>query len=73
MHLTTIKKTHEKATQAVLRLVGPVSKTNRNIAADIWFSSLEVVNKLTEKGLTFVGAIKKIQKGNCSRFLPHRK
>jgi hypothetical protein len=49
----------EKPTKAVLRLVGHISKTNMNIKADILIYSLEVFNKLTEKGLIFVGTLKK--------------
>jgi hypothetical protein len=36
--------------QAVLRLVGHIAKTNRNITTDILFSCLEVFDKLTERG-----------------------
>jgi len=45
--------------------VGQISKTSRNIKADILFYSLEVFDKLTEKGLIFVGTLKK-QKGISS-------
>jgi len=56
-------------TQDVLRLVGHIAKTNRNIKTDNLFSCLEVFQKLTEKGLTFVETIK----GNKrAEFLPHR-
>jgi hypothetical protein len=56
-------------TQAVLRLVGHIAKTNRNITTDILFSCLKLFDKITEKGLTFVRTIK----GNKrAEFLPHR-
>jgi len=52
-----------------LRLVGHIAKTNRNTTTNILFSCLEVFDKLTEKGLTFVGTIKENKR---SEFLPHR-
>jgi hypothetical protein len=67
-----IEKNWGKKTQAVLRLVGTISETNRNVKADIWFSSLEVVYKLGEKGLIFVGPIKKYKRVIPTEFLPHR-
>ncbi|CAH2000050.1 unnamed protein product [Acanthoscelides obtectus] len=48
-------------TQSVIRLVGPIKKTNRNVAADNWFSSVELVQHLQNRGLTYVGALKKNQ------------
>jgi hypothetical protein len=62
----------EKPTKAVLRLVGQISKTNRNIKADILFFFVEVFGKLTEKGLIFVGTLKK-QKGSSSRIFAAQK
>jgi len=56
----------EKPTKAVLRLVGQISKTEMNVKVDILFYSLEVFDKLTEKGLIFVGTLKK-EKGSSSR------
>jgi hypothetical protein len=68
MERTAMKK-FGTPTRAVLRLVGHITKTNRNITKYILFSCLEVFDKLTEQGLTFVGAIK----GNKrAEFLPHR-
>jgi hypothetical protein len=48
----TTMKTFGTPAQDVLRLVGHISKTNRNIMTDFLFSCLEVFDMLTEKGLT---------------------
>jgi hypothetical protein len=48
MDRTTMKK-FGTPTQAVLRPVGHIAKTKRNITTDILFSCLEVFDKLTEK------------------------
>jgi len=60
------EKNLEKPTKAVLRLAGQISKASRIMKANILFYSLEVFDKLTEKGLVFVGTLKK-QKGSSSR------
>lgn len=60
-------------TQSVLRLCQPVYNTNRNITADNWFSSIELVHKLKEKGLTYVGTLKKNKKEVPGSFLPNKK
>jgi hypothetical protein len=66
------EKKLRKSTQAVLRLVGSISKTNRNITAKIWFSSLKVVYKLREMGLNFVGPIKTYKRAIAARLLWHK-
>jgi len=48
-----------KPTQSVIRLVKPIVNTNRNVTADNWFTSIELVNQLRNKGLTYLGTIKK--------------
>lgn len=45
--------------QAVLRLTKSIVKTNRNVTADNWFSSIEIVSELKKRGLTYVGTLKK--------------
>jgi len=45
--------------QTVLRMVNPFTNTNRNVTADNWYTSIEVVDKLKKIGLTYVGTIKK--------------
>lgn len=42
----------------MLRLVEPIVGSNRNVTADNWFSSLELVKELKKKQLTFVGTLK---------------
>ncbi|XP_045456529.1 piggyBac transposable element-derived protein 4-like [Melitaea cinxia] len=46
-------------TQSVLRLCKDFEKTNRNITADNWFSSIELMEQLKDRGLTYVGTLKK--------------
>lgn len=48
-----------KPTQSVLRLSKPIQGSNRNITADNWFSSIELVELLKKKKLTYVGTNKK--------------
>lgn len=62
-----------KPTQAVLRLTQPISNTNRNVTADNWFSSIELVNVLKNKKLTYVGTLKKNKTEIPTEFLPNRK
>jgi hypothetical protein len=38
-----------KPTQSVLRLTKPINKTNRNITADNWFTSIELIEELKKK------------------------
>lgn len=61
-----------KPTQSVIRLVKPIEGTNRNITADNWFSSLELVEQLKNRGLTYVGTLKKNKKEVPAEFLPKR-
>lgn len=46
-------------TQSVLRLCKDFEKTNRNITADNWFSSIELMEQLKDRGLTYLGTLKK--------------
>lgn len=57
--LSAEDKKYNKPTQAVLRLSEPLYNSNRNITADNWFSSVELVNALKSKKLTYVGTLKK--------------
>lgn len=47
-----------KPTQSVVRLSKPISKSNRNITADNWFTSLEATDELERMGLTYVGTMR---------------
>lgn len=71
--LSEIEKKFAKPTQAVLNLVKPLEGTNRNITADNWFTSVELLSELKKRGLTYVGTIKKNKKEIPSSFLPAKK
>uniref|UniRef100_A0A1B6MC64 PiggyBac transposable element-derived protein domain-containing protein n=1 Tax=Graphocephala atropunctata TaxID=36148 RepID=A0A1B6MC64_9HEMI len=53
------EKKLSKPTQSVLRLVKPVEGSNRNVTGDNWFSSIQLVQQLKERGLTYVGTVRK--------------
>lgn len=46
-------------TQAVIKLVAPIENTRKNVTADNWYSSIQLVQELDKKGLTYVGTLKK--------------
>jgi hypothetical protein len=48
------KTTLSHPTQVVLRMVKPVENTNRNITGNNWYTSMELVDQLKKKGLTYV-------------------
>ncbi|GBP02352.1 PiggyBac transposable element-derived protein 4 [Eumeta japonica] len=56
-----------KSTQAVLRLITPIENSNRNVTADNWFSSIELVNFSKQRRISFVGTLKKKQARNTAR------
>lgn len=60
--LTQNEKKLSIPTQSVIRLTKPIEKTNRNITADNWFSSIELVMELKKRGLTYVGTVRKVKK-----------
>ncbi|CAH2092513.1 unnamed protein product [Euphydryas editha] len=60
-------------TQSVLKLAEPIFQTNRNITADNWFSSVELVHQLKAKGLTYVGTMRKNKRELPKEFLPNKK
>ncbi|CAI6375449.1 unnamed protein product [Macrosiphum euphorbiae] len=62
-----------KPTQSVLRLSKPIQGTNRNVTADNWFSSIELVELLKKKKLTYVGTLKKNKREIPQAFLPKKK
>lgn len=59
-------------TQSVLRLCKPIENTNRNITADNWFTSIELVQELRKRGLTYVGTIRKNKREIPPSFLPNK-
>lgn len=64
--LTKEKQKLLKPTQAVIQVAQPIINTNRNITADNWFSSIELVQELEKRKLTYVGTLKKKQERNTS-------
>lgn len=62
-----------KPTQAVIRVTKPIINTNRNVTGDNWFSSIELVEELQKRKLTYVGTLKKNKKEIPPEFLPNRK
>lgn len=70
--LSAEQKKLKVPTQAVVRLVKPIEKSNRNVTADNWFSSMEVVTELRKKGLTYLGTLKKNKPMIPACFLPNK-
>lgn len=64
--LTETEKTLSIPTQSVIRLCKPIERINRNVTADNWFSSLEVVDELCKRKLTYLGTLKKDKKMHTS-------
>lgn len=60
--LTEAEKKLSIPTQSVIRLCKPIISTNRNVTADNWFSSVEFVDELLQRKLTYVGILKKDKK-----------
>lgn len=60
-------------TQSVIRLVRGIEGSSRNITADNWFASIELMKQLWQRQLTFVGTIRKNKKEIPPNFLPNRK
>lgn len=50
------------ASDVVLRLEEPIFNSDRNITADNWFASIQVVKDLRKKKLSYVGTIRKTKK-----------
>jgi hypothetical protein len=53
----------------VLSLIKPLENSNRNLTTDNWYSSIELVNELLKRGMTFVGTLKKNKKEIPESFL----
>lgn len=61
-----------KPTQSVLRLTRPIYGTNKNVTADNWFSSIQLIDVLLERKLTYVGTLKKNKREIPPQFLPSK-
>ncbi|KAJ4451983.1 hypothetical protein ANN_03467 [Periplaneta americana] len=59
-------------TQAVLRLTAQLQKSNRNVTTDKWLGSIELVKELQDRGLTYVGTLKKNKREILKEFLSHK-
>lgn len=55
-----------------MNLVQPILNTNRNITADNWFSSVQLVDELKEVGLTYVGTMRKNKLEIPQSYLPDK-
>lgn len=69
--MTETEKTFSIPTQSVVRLCKTIERTNRNVTADNWFSSLEVVDEICKRKLTYVGTLKKDKRCIPVEFLPN--
>ncbi|XP_054290049.1 piggyBac transposable element-derived protein 3-like [Macrosteles quadrilineatus] len=69
--LTEAEKNLSIPTQSVVRLCKVIEGTNRNVTADNWFSSVEGVDELRKRKLTYVGTLKKNKLCIPVEFLPN--
>lgn len=58
--------------QSVIRLTKCIEGSHRNITADNWFSSLELLTFCGKKGLTYLGTLKKNKKEIPNQFQPSK-
>lgn len=47
----------KKPTQAIIKLTKPLHNSNRNVTADNWFSTKQLADELSIRGLTYVGTL----------------
>lgn len=71
MTLSEAEKKLSIPTQAVVRLCKPIQSSNRNVTADNWFGSIEVVDELQKMKLTYVGTLRKDKKLIPEEFGPN--
>lgn len=60
-------------TLTVLSLIDNVKNTNRNITADNWFTSIELVEELRKNQLTYVGTVRKNKREIPQYVVPNKK
>uniref|UniRef100_A0A1B6LUY7 PiggyBac transposable element-derived protein domain-containing protein n=1 Tax=Graphocephala atropunctata TaxID=36148 RepID=A0A1B6LUY7_9HEMI len=58
-------------TQSLIKLCQPIQGSNRNVTADNWFSSLDGVEELEKRKLTYVGTLRKDKRAIPVEFLPN--
>lgn len=59
-------------TQSVLHICKGIESCNRNITADKWFTSIELLQALKVRGFTYLGTMKKNKREIPPEFQPHR-
>lgn len=69
--LTESEKNLSIPTQSAIRLCKTIEGTNRNVTADNWFSSIECMDELHKRKLTYVGTLKKDKRCIPLEFLPN--
>lgn len=69
--LSETEKNHSIPTQSLIRLCKNIEGTNRNVTADNWFSSIDGVEELGKRKLTYVGTLKKDKRCIPLEFLPN--
>ncbi|KAJ8896070.1 hypothetical protein PR048_001412 [Dryococelus australis] len=72
MTLSDEERKLTKPTQSVLRLAAPMSANKRNITADNWFSSVELVRELGRRKFAYTGTLKKNKREVPKQFLPDK-
>lgn len=70
--LNDVEKRLGIPSQSVIRLCEGIEGSNRNITADNWFSSIELLNELKDRGLTYLGTVKKNKKEIPPEFQPNK-
>lgn len=68
--LTDSEKKLSVPTQALLHVCKPIEGSNRNVTADNWFTSIEAIDELSKRKLTYVGTVRKDKKMVPAEFLP---
>lgn len=71
-NLSDVEKKLLVPTQAVLRLSQPLYHSNKNITCDNWFTSIQLIDALKQRGLTCVGTVKKNKREIPPEFLPSK-
>lgn len=58
-------------TQSLIKLCKPIQVSNWNVTADNWFSSVDGVEELEKRKLTYVGTLRKDKRAIPIEFLPN--
>lgn len=56
----------------VIRMVEPIAGTNRNVTGDNWFSTYSLTESLKDRGLTYVGTLRRNRREIPLEFLPNK-